>query len=295
MAKAKATEGNGSLAIGEAPPTTALAPVSGDELARVLDDLPLGDDGLSEIDQEDIKLPAKIWNFKGLDTEGNPIAANVFFDTVTEQLTRTLDLILIKLHKTNEWKEYVQGEGRSRVRCRSFDQVTGTMDDGTVRPCEGCPDAKWMDVIGDDGKPKRNRKCSPVYNLFAAELATRQPCVLRFKKTSLPAIQTYLNKHHIGRRTLKSGARTNWPLYVYACRATLKMSDDKKYALPVLERREQLSREDIEQGAATVAYVNEVLLGELGKVMEADRDEAGDTSFDTSKFPTDDSKDFVDG
>jgi hypothetical protein len=293
MAKTKAAEGNGSLAIGEVPSTTALAPVSGDELGSVLDGLDIQDDGLSEIGQEDIKLPTKVWNFKGLDQEGNPIPANVFYDTVTEQLARTLDLILIKLHKTNEWREYVQGEGRSRIRCRSFDQVTGTMEDGTVRPCEGCPDAKWLDVIGDDGKSRRNRKCGPVYNIFGAELATRQPCVLRFKKTSLPAIQSYLNKHHIGRRIIK-GARSNWPLYVYVCRATLKMSDDKKYAVPVLERREMLSREDIAQGAATVKYVNEVLLGELGKVMEADGDGAGDTSFDPSKWPGDDTKDFVD-
>jgi hypothetical protein len=293
MAKTKAAEGNGSLAIGEAPSSAVLAPVSGDELAGLLDGLDIQDDGLSEIGQEDIKLPTKVWNFKGLDQEGNPIAANVFYDTVTEQLARSLDLILIKLHKTREWREYVQGEGRSRVRCRSFDQVKGTMEDGTERPCEGCPDARWTDVIGDDGKPRRNRKCSPVYNIFAAELATRQPCVLRFKKTSLPAIQSYLNKHHIGRRIVK-GARTNWPLYVYVCRATLKMSDDKKYALPVLERREQLSRADIEQCAATVEYVTTVLLGELGKVIDQDLDAAGDASFDPSKFPSDDSKDFID-
>lgn len=293
MAKNKATEGNGSLAIGEAPSSTALAPVSGDELGNVLDGLDIEDDGLSEIGQEDIKLPTKVWNFKGLDQEGNPIAANMFYDTVTEQLSRTLDLILIKLHKTNEWREYVQGEGRSRIRCRSFDQVTGTMEDGAVRPCEGCPDIKWTDGIGDDGKPRRVRKCGPVYNIFAAELATRQPCVLRFKKTSLNAIQTYLNKHHIGRRVVK-GVRSNWPLYVYVCRATLKMSDDKKYAVPVLERREQLSGEDIRQGAATVGYVNTALLGELSSVIEADRDEAGDTSFDPNKFSANDNKDFID-
>jgi len=290
MAKHKAAEGNGSLANGEAPSSAALAPVSGDELAVLLDGLDISDDGLSEIGQEDIKLPTKVWNFKGLDQEGNPIAANVFYDTVTEQLARSLDLILIKLHKTREWREYVQGEGRSRVRCRSFDQVKGTMEDGTERPCEGCPDARWMDVIGDDGKPRRAAKCGPVYNIFAVELATRQPCVLRFKKTSLKEIQSYLNKHHINKRTVNGKlVGGHQPLYFYACRATLKMSDDKKYALPVLEKRETLSRADIAQASATCAYVTTVLLGELSKVIDQEQDAAGDTS----KFPNDEGKDFI--
>lgn len=283
--------------------SSALASPSGEEaaLALALDGVPIEDDGLTEVGAEDIKLSAKVWNFKGTDDAGDPIQANVFYDTVTEVTERALDLMLIKLHKTNEWREYDEAEGKSRVRCRSFDQLKGTMDNGTVRPCKDCPDARWESIAGKDGKSKRTRRCGPVYNVFAAEFSTRQPCVLRFKRTSLPVIQTYLNKHHIGRR-VEGSKRTNWPLFVYRCRASLKMSDDKKYAIPVLERGEQLTREWIELGAQTVPYVNNVLLGELGKVIDADGSDegaaaagGGDTSFEPDKYADDAGKDFVDG
>lgn len=296
------TKDNGALTLPEQP-TAALATTDttpDDALAGVLADVGVSDDGLTEVGAEDIKLPAKVFNFKGIDPSGDPIPPNVFYDTITETTARTLDLMLINLHKTNEWREYDEAEGRSKVRCRSFDQVTGVMaDSGLVRPCQGCPDAQWTSMETSDGKTKRTRRCGPVYNVFAAELATRQPCVLRFKRTSLPVIQTYLNKHHIGRR-LVAGKRTNWPLFVFHCKASLKMSDDKKYAIPVLEKLEILSREDIAQGAATVQYVKDVLLGELTKIIETDRsDEAaanggGDTSFDPDKFAADEGKDFVD-
>lgn len=297
------TKDGGALALAEQS-TAIAAPTDNpdDALAGMIDEAGILDDGLTEVSPEDIKLPAKVFNFKGLDAAGDPIPPNVFYDTVTESTSRSLDLMLINLHKTNEWREYDEAEGRSKVRCRSFDQVNGTMDDGLVRPCQGCPDAQWTSVQLADGKQKRTRRCGPVYNVFAAELATRQPCVLRFKRTSLPVIQTYLNKHHIGRRLVGS-KRTNWPLFVFHCKASLKMSDDKKYAIPVLEKAEILSREDIAQGAATVQYVKDVLLGELSKVIESDRsDEVGggggsgaaDTSFDTDKFAGDQGQDFVD-
>lgn len=302
MAKATATTKDNAAPAASEPSTalatngaTALAVSTDDALGTMLEDVGITDDGLTEVAPEDIKLPAKVFNFKGVDAAGDPIPANVFYDTVTEEAARTLDLMLINLHKTNEWREFDEAASKSQVRCRSFDQLKGTMDDGTIRPCKGCPDAQWTSVEGKDGKPKRTRRCGPVYNVFAAELTTRQPCVLRFKRTSLSVIQAYLNKHHIGRRLIGS-KRVNWPLFVFRCTASLKMSDDKKYAIPVLEKAGNLSREDIEMGAATVQYVKDVLLAELGKVIEADRsdDASGDTSFNPDKFTADEGQDFVD-
>jgi len=297
MAKKSTTQAAAdTLPLGEPNTPTPLALVEGDEaqLAGLIDELDVSDDGLTEVSAEDIKLPVKVWNFKGVDATGDPIPPNVFYDTVTERWARSIDLMLINLHKTNEWRQYDEAEGRSRVLCRSFDQLKGTMEDGTVRPCQGCPDAQWTTTP----EGKRTRHCGPVYNVFAAELESRQPCVLRFKRTSLPAIQSYLNKHHIGRR-VQNGKRSNWPLFVFSVRASLRMSDDKKYALPVLEKTGILSKEDIAQGAETVEYVKTVLLGELGKVIEADGADAseggGDTSFDPDKFAADEGKDFVDG
>lgn len=291
MAKPKNTNSeSASLALPEQQ--TALVVSETDALAGVLDDMGVSDDGLAEVGAEDIKLPTKVWNFKGLDPSGEPIPPTMFYDTVTEQTVKSLDLVLINLHKTNEWREYVQVEDKSVVRCRSFDQVTGTMEDGTQRACKGCPDAQWT----TDADGKRGRRCGPVYNVFAAEIETRQPCVLRFKRTSLPVIQAYLNKHHIGRRNV-NGKRANWPLFVFRCKATLKMSDNKKYALPVLEQGGALPRELIQMGAETVQYVKDVLLGELNKVIDGEREdnsaESGDTSFEPGKFAAAEGQDFV--
>jgi hypothetical protein len=281
-----------------APQPAAALSTEHAQLAAVLNDTPIEDDGLSEIGAEDIKLPVKVFNFKGVDQAGDPIPPNVFYDTVTETTAKTLDVMLLNLHKTNEWTEFSNEKDRNEVRCRSFDQVTGEMADGTKRPCKGCPDAKWTTVKADDGTDKRSRRCGPVYNMFAAELPTRQPCVFRFKRTALPVVQTYLNRHHIGRRTL-GNRRVNWPLFVFKCRVALKMSDNKKYALPVLDNMGDLSPEEIALGAATVPYIKNVLLGELAKVIENERDNEPDTSFDTSKmggdaFAADEGQAFVD-
>jgi len=210
----------------------------------------------------------------------------VFFDTVTEQSSKTLDLVFVNLSKTNEWREFDEGEQATKIRCRSYDRRTGTMEDGTERPCEGCPDAKWTSVVGKDGKSKRSRRCGIVFNAFAYETATRAPCVLRFRRTSLPVIQSHLNKHHIGRRTVGL-KRANWPLFSFHVRASLKLVGEKTvYAVPVLERGAPLQRDEIEQAARDAAYVREVLLAHLSKVVEADAarsgaDDDGDTSFDT--------------
>lgn len=263
----------------------ALALAQSDELAGI-EGLDFEDDGLEEVDAEDVKLAAKVFNFKGTDENDDPIPPNAFYDTVTEQTKKELDLVLLTLHKTNEWREYDEGEGRSHIRCRSFDRVTGVMEDGTERQCQGCPDAKWRTT--DSGK--RTRRCGPVYNVFAIERDSRQPCVVRFKRTSLPVIQGYLNKHHIGRR-VQAGRRSNYPLFVFRCTATLRMSDDKKYAIPVLERGEVLPKEEIQLAADSAKYVREGLLPELAKIADADSDDAGTAPAGNSDFNPDDFSD----
>lgn len=294
MAKTKDT----AAVAPEPQQSTALALADDTGLGGLLDELGVEDDGLAEISGEDIKLPTKVYNFKGIDQRGDPIPPNVFYDTVTETASRKLSLMLLNLHKTNEWREYVAEKDKSEIRCRSFDQVKGVMADGTERLCKGCPDAKWTSVTGDDGNAKRSRRCGPVYNLFAIELDSRQPCVIRFKRTALPVVQAYLNRHHIGRRTV-GNKRVNWPLFVFQCEATLKMSDNKKYAIPVLDKIGNLSADEIALGAATVPYIKNVLLGELAKVIDNDRDSEADTSFDTSKmggdaYAADEGQAFVD-
>lgn len=308
MAREKAVtlpnSGNGTLALPDAQASgsvlatqvsAGLTSVKGDLLAEVagIDALNIDDDGLGEVSQEDIKLPAKIFNAKMLGPGGDPIPANVFFDTVTESTAKELNLILVKTHKTNEWREFNDALQKNEIRCRSFDQVNGTMADGTERKCEGCPDAQWENVMGKDGTKKRTRRCGPVHNVFAVELETLQPCVIRFRRTSLPIIQQYISRHHYRRRPVRTPSGKiemhNYPFFSFACKATLKMVGTKNpYAVPVLERGAVLPAELYQQGADACRYVNGALLRELTKVIDADvatdTDEVIDTSFDTDKM-----------
>ena len=302
MAKEKQGNGNGSnitLALADAPSqvsSAALVVPEGDALA-FLDQVEIEDDGLGQVSPEDIKLAVKVFNSKTVLPNGDPVPDNQFFDTVTEQISRELHLVWIKDHQTNEWRTYDDAAGRSVVHCSSPDRITGTMADGAKRPCAGCPDAQWGNVDG-----KRTRNCGPVHNMFAVETDTMQPCVVRFRRTSLTPIQTYLSRYHYARRSVvdkltKQIKRVNVPLFAFTCKVTLKMSDDKKYAIPVIERGSILDASAIQFGQDQLRYVNAVLLARLPKVIEADQsaDESTlDTSFDTSKMSGGHGQDFVD-
>ena len=304
MAKEKAngngnTTTNASLALADTvsavvldAATQSLALDAGDDLAHIedLDQLNIEDDGLSEVDSSDIKLSTKVFNFKGMQSNGDPIQANTFYDTLTEEIDRELHLILIKTHKTNEWREYDAAAKKSNVMCRSFDRLKGVMADGTIRPCQGCPDAEWRAAPDANGRMKRTRRCSPVHNVFAVQVPSLQTCVIRFRKTALKPIQEYVSRHHFMKRKVldkKTGTLKlqNYPLYTYFCTATLKMSEDRQpYAIPVLTRGPELPVQLFKQALEVIKYVNTVLLGELNKIVDAPEPSTddGDTSFDTA-------------
>jgi hypothetical protein len=269
---------------------TALAPASNthDELAA-LGDVQFDNDGLDEIDSTDIRIAAKVFNFKGVDAKGRKIPEDAFYDTVDETVKEQIDAAFLHLHKTNLYSVYDNDEGRTRIVCRSFDRETGTMEDGLQRPCEGCPDAEWRTENG-----KRTRNCGPVYNMFAVDRETQLPFVVRFKRTSLPVIKSYLQKHHIGRRIVK-GKRENYPLYCFQADLSCKMSDDGKYALPVLTRGAPLQLDEIKAHAENAKFLRENMFGILEKTEEVvAASEAPDTSFDPEKFGGEQGKDFVD-
>jgi hypothetical protein len=262
MAKEKAGPAGTSLATVDG---AALATASADEFA-VLNGLDLESDGLDEVGNEDFKIALKVWNFKGTTPDGEPVLPNQFFDTIDETVKKELNLVFLTLHKSKEWREYLEAEGKARVRCRSNDRAMGTMEDGTERPCQGCPDAQWR----TDEKGKRGRNCGDVYGVVAIDMDTHQPATLRFKRTSLPVIQSHLQKHHIGKRVV-AGQRLNVPLFQYAGRATLKMSDDKKYSIPVLERLAMINDAAmLQRFAAESKFFRDHILPIMDKVAEKD-------------------------
>lgn len=266
---------------------SALALAHHDELAGVLD-FEVDSDGLEEVDASDIKLAAKVFNMKSTDASGDPLPPNVFFDTVTEQTKKELNLLPFSLHKSREWRSFDESKQESVIHCRSMDSETGTMADGTRRPCEGCPDYQWAT---NPVTKKRGRNCGDVYNLFAIDRDDNQPCVIRFKRTSLDVIKSHLNKHHLNKRSI-GGKRSNYPLFSFTVKASLKMAGDKiKYAVPVLEKVGVAPREEMLLAAESAKYVREQMLPALEKLVERDTDSAGvakeEPTFKASDFNDD--------
>lgn len=253
MAKAAASSPKKSTALAK-PETTTLALVNAgsDFLDDILGDVDLGTDGLEEVDNSDINLPVMVFNMKGKDADGRALAPDVYYNTVTEGTHQTVDCVLLTMHKTNEWTEYNDDKGRNVKLCRSADRKTGTMEDGTQRPCEKCPDAQWR----TDEKGKRSKHCGTVINVVGVDRETGRPFIVRAKKTSLRPFKNYLNKHFIGAR----GSKGNVPLFAYQTTMGLTMSDDGKYSLPVYTRGKVLDRASIVEAAETAKFYREIVL-----------------------------------
>lgn len=260
--------------------STSLATSSTDALGDVLDDLDLGTDGLEEVDNSDIKIPAMVFNMKGTDKAGDPIPANVFYNTVTEETTKALECQLLTLTKSNEWREYNEEKKESVTHCRSFDRVTGTTADGRERSCQGCPDAQWRTEGG-----KKTRNCGTVYSLAAVD-SEGLPFLLRLKKTAVNPIKTYLNKYFLGKRVV-GGKRANYPLFAFKTRVHLKMVDGGKYAVPEFEVGDPCTREEILGGQENAIFYREVMVPALIHAADREHDDAEVSKPDTSFNPAD--------
>lgn len=266
--------------------STALATAASDELADILGDIKLEHDGLDELGADDIKIGVKVANFKGVDPAGDPIPANVFYDTVDETTSKVLDVTLLTFHKSNEWRTFDNTKSKTVTHCRSFDQVTGEMENGTKRPCKNCPDAEWK--TGDGGK--RTKNCGVVYNLIGVERLTQKPFIYRARKTAVEPLKLYLNRHFIGRRRTATGVG-HYPLFAFQTRISLKMETKAgtTWALPVFERGDVQSREEILAAQESAKFYREQMLPVLAKAdaHDANADVEPDTSFDTDDFAND--------
>jgi hypothetical protein len=267
-----------------------LTTVTHDELAGL--DMDFGDDGLGQIDREDIKIAAYVLNMKGKGPDGRPLPIDAYYNTVDETQKLRVNAVFLYLHKTHLYSKWNEGEKRTDIVCRSYDRITGTMQDGTTRPCKGCPDFEWR----KNAEGKRVRPCGPVYNMFAADRDASRPFVVRFRRTSLPVLKSYLQKHHIGRRIVR-GVQSNYPLHVFAVELGAKLSDNGNYAIPTLTRGARLDEAEIAVWRDNAATLREQVIPLLDHVetsaaaREGDSDE-GDTSFDTSKMAADEGRDF---
>lgn len=263
--------------------STALAKPAGDALGHLDIDFE-GEDGLSEVDRDDIKIAVRILNKPGVGSDGEKIPQNHFFDTLDETTAASLNAVFLELHKTNLYSYYDQAADKTEVVCRSFDRVTGTMSDGTQRPCKGCPDAQWR-TEEKDGKKKRAVNCGPVYAFFAFDRERQSVFVIRFRRTSLDIAKGYLQKHFIGRRKLANGKMVNYPLYAYETNVTSRWSDNGKYALPVLQIGPQLEDAELVTMMEARQTIRDNMLAIISKADTVDSDASdGDASFNTAEL-----------
>lgn len=254
--------------------TTALAvaepadiEVRGGNSLAVLDDFDFGDnDGLSEVDGSDLRLPLITFNLKGPRPDGTLHQLNEFYDTLGDKSYRTIKCAFVHLHKTNLFSRFNQAKNETEIVCSSHDRVTGTLRmahlglaERTERPCEKCPDAQWG-RDANTGKPTKN--CADVYGAFGVLLdENSQPTegfLIRFKKTSLQPFKTHMQKHHLNRRRLPNGKMAHVPLFAFGVSMTLAVDKSGNFAVPVLEKLDVLPRETIVALAEQSKFLAEV-------------------------------------
>jgi hypothetical protein len=290
MAKPAATATKTETA--SAPTTsesTALAATAASSLAHadLLGGIDLGGTtGLEEADQSDFRLGGITLNYSAL-VNGAQYPKTMWVNTLTEQAAAELVLVLLVMHKSRVWSQFVQGEGTKRF-CSSWDSKIGTLTEtGETRKCEGCPDAQWRSEGGKRVPPK----CGEVRNVVAIDRATNDLVMLRVKRTAMDPWKTFLNKFFLSKRLLANGKRENMPLFVYETKLSAKMetSNGNAWAVPVFDLvldgagPKVLPAEEIHLFAETARGVREIYLERVREVADHDdgaAGEAGDTSFE---------------
>lgn len=190
-------------------------------------------DGFSQsMGSDQFRLPRRIFNqSKGTDVDGNRLVPDVFYDPISQQSTKRIDAVLIMEHTTRAFTTYDEDTEETTVICASNDCVTG-IEQATdrVRKCKGCPDAAWR----KNAKGKRSINCDEAFHVLAVDMATREPFVITFRRTSASVIRAHVQRHHLGKRELADGTRANMPLYWRRVELSLVLSENGKYAVPVI-------------------------------------------------------------
>jgi hypothetical protein len=208
----KSTKQNGNAEAGaEQPVSTALVPVR-DDLAftrELIEELEKSE-SLSEIAPEDRLIPHECFNVK-IQKDGQWVAPNRFFNTVTEEVSDEIDAVLLFMKKSRRYVEWDDSKGSTLV-CYSLDMATGNWrEPPELRQCESCPLPLWTN--GRCGDPP---KCKLVWNFVGINLRTREPFIISAKSTSLRPVRQFLNKHFIGKMRGK-----NLPLFCYMVKLKL--------------------------------------------------------------------------
>jgi hypothetical protein len=242
-----------------APEQTALAS-SGDAALGFLSEFNFEFTGLEEVDREDLRFAAKVWNMKSRKPGGGPndfFRVSEFFDTLTEQTQPTLRCVFVSLHKTRDYSYFDNGANETVRVCTSYDCVTGRLRiahprldlaAGVKRQCETCPDKEWHKEVDKQGTERNVRDCAIVHGVIGVELddqgELQSPFMIRFKKTSIEPWRKYMRQHHIKKwKDPRTRQLVDVPLFVYPVTISLEADKGGQFATPVFTRGEPLPRE----------------------------------------------------
>jgi hypothetical protein len=254
----------------------AIVPTDPTTLDDLIDAFPDTPDGYSHaVGVDKIRIARRVFNTPGLDTHGNPIPPNVYYDTVLETTATSIEAVLVDTDGTRAWTRYLDAEDRTQVLCASHDKVTGTRaESGEVIACATCPERLWRPMPNG----KRGVNCHEVWEVFGVDLKAHTPFIITFKRTSEPAWIAHLNKHHMLKIPASKGRPArNQPLWSYRVRLSLKLSDNKKYATPVIEMLAPMTVSEARECMEIIGSLRSAMAGGAVEVAE-------DTSFNPDEF-----------
>jgi len=190
--------GNGSTGLAMAEPMELASDWLGEEIGDASFDVT----GTEEMNAQDVRLPTFALNTKGKNAEtGRAVAPDEFFHTVNETSKPRLRLVVLTLHKSRAWRENDDATKKPVIRCRSWDNVTGTMDTDVERKCKGCPDYEWRT---DPETKKRSRRCGDVYNLVTIDRETGEPAMVRVKKAATKRVKEWYQRYFHKKRPVRT-------------------------------------------------------------------------------------------
>ena len=268
---------------------TALTTAAEDEAAlaalldAVGDELPY--DGFSHsLSPDKFTIPLRSWNgSSGTDVNGVRLTPDRFYDPVTQASSTAIDAIMILEHTKRAYSVFNQDTQEYNTICRSDDCVTGTeVATNKPRKCKGCPDAQWRKTPA--GKNAVN--CSEEHHVLCVDRATREPFRVIFRRTSADAIKQHIQRHHLGQIKVR-GRLANMPLYFRTVRLTLELSDNGKYAIPVIEKTGMTAVADMHLAKETLEAFEDTFTHAFEAGGGGDGGEGGggvDTSFNPEEF-----------
>jgi len=167
---------------------------------------------LEEIDDADKMVPWYFFNNKLKGPDDAWLASDVFFHSLREDTTETIEATLLFLRKTHRYRLYTEGEG-SKTLCASLDRVEGLWrETGEVLSCADCRYAP-LPQNWTNGTPP---PCQLIWTLVGFDEANQEPFAINAKATSLTPAKRFLNQHFL--RKFKG---KDLPLFVYRVRIGL--------------------------------------------------------------------------